>query len=144
MAKNDDRPLLEIGPLEMETLGVLNSEAGAERSVSEIQSSLKASGRDLAYTTVMTVLVRLHAKGLVQRRKEGRAFLYSAKRKDSSASKIFERVRHSLFRAERLRPILSLLNSDEELSRDELEELKKAVEARLKSTIKQGSKPKGE
>lgn len=133
MAKNDER-LLEIGPLEMETLGVLSAEAGAELSVASIQSSLKSSGHDLAYTTVMTVLVRLYGKGLLQRRKEGRAFLYSAKRKDSSASKIFERVRNSLFRSERLKPILSLLNSEEELSREELEELKKAVEARLKQS----------
>ena len=131
--------LLEIGPLEMEALGVLSSETGAERSVAEIQASLKTSGHDLAYTTVMTVLVRLYGKGLVQRRKEGRAFLYSAKRKDSSASKIFERVRNSLFRSERLKPILSLLDSDEELSREELEELKKAVETRLKNS-KQANK----
>lgn len=33
-------------------------------------------GRDLAYTTVETVLGRLHAKGQVERRREGRAFAY--------------------------------------------------------------------
>ncbi|WP_298181388.1 BlaI/MecI/CopY family transcriptional regulator [Saccharomonospora sp.] len=32
--------------------------------------------RGLAYTTVMTVLTRLVGKGLVQRRREGRAWLY--------------------------------------------------------------------
>ena len=31
----------------------------------------------LAYTTVMTTLDRLYKKGLLQRRKDGRAFLYS-------------------------------------------------------------------
>jgi predicted transcriptional regulator len=31
----------------------------------------------LAYTTVMTVLVRLHDKGMVTRRREGRGFVYS-------------------------------------------------------------------
>lgn len=33
--------------------------------------------RDLAYTTVMTVLTRLAAKNVVRRRREGRAWLYA-------------------------------------------------------------------
>jgi len=33
----------------------------------------------LAYTTVMTTMDRLYKKGLLERRKEGRAFLYSAR-----------------------------------------------------------------
>lgn len=35
-------------------------------------------GGDLAYTTVMTVLVRLHDKGLATRAPRGRAFAYAA------------------------------------------------------------------
>ncbi len=35
-------------------------------------------GRPLAYTTVMTTLDRLFKKGLLQRRKSDRAFIYSA------------------------------------------------------------------
>jgi predicted transcriptional regulator len=35
-----------------------------------------AVGGDLAYTTVMTILVRLHGKGLIVRTKRGRAFAY--------------------------------------------------------------------
>lgn len=123
--------LLEVGPLELEVLGLLNS--SAEQSVSDIQTHLKKAGHDLAYTTVMTVLVRLHNKGLVVRKKDGRAFLYTAaKKKDSSAVKIFEKVRNSLFRSERLKPILSLLDGEEELTKEELQELKKAVEEKLK------------
>jgi predicted transcriptional regulator len=34
--------------------------------------------RGLAYTTVMTVMVRLHAKGLLQRRREGKTYVYRA------------------------------------------------------------------
>jgi predicted transcriptional regulator len=125
------KKLLEIGPLEMEVLGVLNT--GGEQSVNDIQAALKKAGHDLAYTTVMTVLVRLYNKDLVQRRKESRYFLYSpAKKKESSAIKIFERVKNSLFQTERLKPILSLLDSESDLSREELQELKKAVEEKLK------------
>jgi predicted transcriptional regulator len=122
---------LEVGPLEMEVLGILNS-SPEELTVSQIQDQLKESGNELAYTTVMTVLVRLHAKGLVQRRKESRYFLYSAtRRKDATPLRIFEKVKNSLFGSEKLKPIMSLLDSDEKLSKEELQELRKAIDEKL-------------
>ena len=45
-----------------------------ETNVREIHS---AFGGRAAYTTLMTTLDRLHKKGLLERRKEGRAFLYA-------------------------------------------------------------------
>ena len=36
----------------------------------------EAVGGELAYTTVMTILVRLHDKGVIQRDKVGRAYAY--------------------------------------------------------------------
>jgi predicted transcriptional regulator len=44
-----------------------------EASVRQVQQRL---GEEFAYTTLMTTLDRLHKKGLLERRKEGRAFLY--------------------------------------------------------------------
>jgi predicted transcriptional regulator len=49
--------------------------AGGDFSVRDVQTAL---GRPVAYTTVMTTLDRLFKKGLVARRREGRAFVYSA------------------------------------------------------------------
>lgn len=121
--------LSNVGPLELKVLGVLNTEANM--SVSGIQTVLKKQGHNLAYTTVMTVLVRLFDKDLVVREKEGRQFLYSPAKKNSSPLKIFERMKTSLFGNEKLRPILGLLEADAGLSREELEELKRAVEIRL-------------
>lgn len=46
-------------------------------AVREVLEDLQKE-RDLAYTTVMTVLDNLHSKGFVRREKSGRAFLYSA------------------------------------------------------------------
>lgn len=123
------RKLSDVGPLELKVLGVLNRESNL--SVSDIQSSLKRQGHDLAYTTVMTVLVRLFNKDLVIRQKEGRQFLYSPAKRNSSPLKIFERMKTSLFGNEKLRPILTLLDSNDGLSREELEELKRVVEDRL-------------
>ena len=37
---------------------------------------LDAVGGGLAYTTVMTILVRLHEKGLIERERAGRAYAY--------------------------------------------------------------------
>lgn len=61
------------GELEAAVLAVLQV-AGAALSPGEVRSRL---GGDLAYTTVVTILSRLHAKGVLERRKAGRAFLYA-------------------------------------------------------------------
>ncbi|OHV65064.1 hypothetical protein BCD48_36880 [Pseudofrankia sp. BMG5.36] len=47
--------------------------AGRPLTPREVMTRL---GSDLAYTTVMTILSRLHAKGLVERERAGRAFAY--------------------------------------------------------------------
>jgi predicted transcriptional regulator len=65
----------KLGPLEcevMESIWRRPEEAGV--SVRDVH--LAFEGR-LAYTTLMTTLDRLHKKGLLERRKEGRAFFYS-------------------------------------------------------------------
>src|SRR5437016_13413796 len=48
--------------------------AASEANVHEVATKLN---RPLAYTTVMTTLDRLYKKGLLDRRKPDRAFLYS-------------------------------------------------------------------
>lgn len=121
----------DVGPLEMKVLGIL--EAREPTGVSTIQTQLKKAGQDLAYTTVMTVLVRLHGKGYLKRTKEGRQFLYStASGREGTPHKIFDRVRRSLFHNEKLKPILALLDSSESLSTEELKTLRRAVDAKLK------------
>jgi predicted transcriptional regulator len=65
-------PAQVLGPLEISVMGVL-WESG-ESSVREVVERLD---RQLAYTTVMTTLDRLFKKGLLNRRKLDRAFLYS-------------------------------------------------------------------
>lgn len=122
---------LKIGSLELAILGILNREDGL--SVSRVQEQLKNSGQKLAYTTVMTVLVRLFNKGLVNRTKEGRQYLYSVtKAKDSSPSYIFEKVRTSLFGSKKLIPILNLLEAEDGLSHEEMKELKSAIDKKLR------------
>lgn len=64
--------LPELGVLELELMEILWSRPDA--SVREAVDQLR---RPLAYTTVMTTLDRLYKKGLLHRRKDQRAFVYS-------------------------------------------------------------------
>lgn len=66
-----------LGPLEAEVMAVL-WRAGRPLPVREVVAELNA-GRDpaLAYTTVMTVMSRLAAKGILARSRAGRRFVYA-------------------------------------------------------------------
>ena len=61
------------GGLEHEVLAALSA-ADGPRTPQQVLAELD---RDLAYTTVMTTLSRLHAKGAVDRTMMGRAYAYS-------------------------------------------------------------------
>lgn len=62
-------------PLELECLKALW--CIGEGTVHEVRHVM--AGKDLAYTTVMTVLDRLEKRGGVSRRKQGRSFVYVPK-----------------------------------------------------------------
>ena len=61
------------GELAGEVLGILQA-AGQPLSPADVRARL---GGDLAYTTVVTIMSRLHAKGVLDRERAGRAFRYS-------------------------------------------------------------------
>lgn len=66
-----------LGPLERRIMEQL-WRAGPS-TVAETRDALNgASPQQLAYTTVMTILVRLHEKGYLTRAREGRHFRYAA------------------------------------------------------------------
>ena len=67
------------GALESEVLSVLWQ---AQRALTPAEVRVQLSG-DLAYTTVMTVLGRLHDKGLLRRTQRGRAFAYATTMSES-------------------------------------------------------------
>jgi predicted transcriptional regulator len=67
--------ILDLAPLELECLSVLWPLG--EGTVREIHRQLAAS-RPRAYTTIMTIMDRLAHKGIVTRRRVGRAYRYQA------------------------------------------------------------------
>jgi len=69
------RSLLELAPLELDCMNTLWPMG--EATVREIRDQL-APRRSRAYTTIMTIMDRLARKGVVERRKVGRAYSYRA------------------------------------------------------------------
>jgi BlaI family penicillinase repressor len=67
------RSFLQIAPLELDCMNALW--ALGQGTVRDIRDRL-APHRPRAYTTIMTIMDRLARKGMVQRRKAGRAYLY--------------------------------------------------------------------
>ncbi|HEY6737840.1 MAG TPA: BlaI/MecI/CopY family transcriptional regulator [Actinopolymorphaceae bacterium] len=67
--------MAQLGSLEREVMERIWA-ANRPVTVREVHDAL--SDRDLAYTTVMTVLDRLAKKGVVDRVREGRAYRYHA------------------------------------------------------------------
>ena len=72
-AGDDSSARRAAGELESAVLGVLHA-AGEPLSPGTVRERL---GGDLAYTTVVTILSRLHAKGVLERARAGRAYLYA-------------------------------------------------------------------
>ena len=67
------RSLLDLAPLELDCMNTLWPMG--EASVRQIRDEL-AARRPRAYTTIMTIMDRLARKGVVERRKAGRAYVY--------------------------------------------------------------------
>jgi predicted transcriptional regulator len=65
------------GALEAEVLSVLQ-EAGTALNPGQVRERLASQQTELSYSTVVTIMSRLHAKGLLARERAGRAFVYTA------------------------------------------------------------------
>lgn len=112
-----------MGSLETEILAALWA-ADRPLSPGEVQ---EVAGADLAYTTVMTILARLWKKGLVDRERVGRAYLYAPKvsEADLAATRMHEQLARAGDRDAALsRFVGALSRRDERLLRKLLDGLK--------------------
>ena len=104
------------GELEAAVLAALQA-AGVALSPGEVRDRLDGG---LAYTTVVTILSRLHAKGVLERHKAGRAYLYApVADQPGLAARRMTRVLDGEVDREAVlaRFVSSLSDSDEELLR---------------------------
>jgi predicted transcriptional regulator len=70
-------PRRPAGALEAEVMAVLRA-AGTPLSPGQVRERLAArEQRELSYSTVVTIVSRLHAKGLLARERAGRGFAYA-------------------------------------------------------------------
>lgn len=98
-------------------------------TVNEVREAL---AEDLAYTSVLSVLQTLEAKGYVRHEAEGRAYRYYALvAPEEAGGSALTRIRNAIFHGS-AEMILAQLVSDRGLSRDELERMKKLLNQRLK------------
>ena len=88
MVGTSRRSRRERGDLENEVLAALAA-ADAPLTPGEVLARLD---RELAYTTVMTTLTRLHAKDAVTRQRAGRAYAYALTDTATSAARRMRRL----------------------------------------------------
>ncbi|MCA9657160.1 MAG: BlaI/MecI/CopY family transcriptional regulator [Myxococcales bacterium] len=100
-----------------------------EAGASEIQGILADGGRDLAQTTVSTLLSRLSKRGLVKARRRGRGFVYSsAIAEHEIRESMVSRVTDHLFDGD-VTALVSHLLRRSDVSRDDLAEVRRLIAA---------------
>lgn len=116
----------QLTPLELEIMKVLWETGPA--TVQTVQERL-AGSRDLAYTTVQTMLNVLHRKGKVTRELRDRAYAYAAViSRAQVVSTTMRDIIDRLFGGSAESLVLSLVET-KHLSADELDRLRRVVEA---------------
>jgi len=119
-----------LGDLQLKIMKVLWEKH--EASVSDV-FEVVGKERDLAYTTIATMLRKMEARGLITHRTDGRTFIYRAAI-DSHAvtSNMSEHLLDRFFEGS-LADLVSHLLSTREVSRDELVKIEKLIAERKKS-----------
>ncbi|MHB9053211.1 MAG: BlaI/MecI/CopY family transcriptional regulator [Thermoleophilia bacterium] len=119
-----------LGDLETDIMEILWRKNQA--SVREVHETL-AKERNIAYTTVMTVMSRLAEKGLLRREQQGRAYLYApTQTRDEFCSETISTVVQGLIGGFG-EPVLSqFVDSVSAQDADQLDELVRLIEAKKK------------
>jgi BlaI family penicillinase repressor len=84
-----------------------------EGSVSDVLAEVQRSGRELAPTTVATVLRRLEKDGWVEHRERGRQFVYRARvSREQATGGVLDRITRAFFGGSVPALVSQLLESD--------------------------------
>jgi predicted transcriptional regulator len=117
----------QFGTLELRVLDAL-WRRGSEASVRDVQADFPGA----AYTTLMTTMDRLHRKGVLDRQKSGRAFVYRPRfSREALETAAAERALGAFLEGSSARPVLSYLV--DAVSRDDgqlLDELERLIRAK--------------
>ena len=103
-----------------------------QATVAEVHQAL-ADERELAYTTMATMLRKMEARGLVKHHLDGRSFVYEAAVEAEVVSRgMADHLLDRLFEGS-LSDMVSHLLSSHEVSREELSRLEKLIAERKKT-----------
>jgi predicted transcriptional regulator len=98
-------------------------------TVNEVREDLD---EDLAYTSVLSALQTLEEKGYVRHEPEGRAYRYFPTiEAEQAGDSALRRIRDAIFHGSAERMVAQLI-ADRDLTRDDLERLRKLLADRLK------------
>ena len=126
---------IHFPPRELAVMSVLWKLGSA--SVTQVRDELD---EPLAYTSVLSALQTLEEKGCVRHEAEGRAYRYfatvDAERAGTSA---IARIRETIFHGSTER-LFAHLVEDKQLSRAELEKMRKLLAARISQADKRGNR----
>lgn len=99
-----------------------------DATVQEVHEWVEAVGKRVGYTTTLTQLQRLHRKGLVSRRKEGKQHLYRAvPDREATEHALVERMSKTTFDGSAVRLALKALGTAEP-TQDEIAQLEHWIE----------------
>jgi predicted transcriptional regulator len=116
--------------LEAEVMDVVWSRNLDRFSVSDVLRVLERR-RDIAYTTVMTTLARLHDKGLLARQKDGKRYAYSPRMtREEFLQETAREVLDGLGEMNAPRALALLAQKVSEADHDELDELEQMIRQR--------------
>ncbi|MCH9633052.1 MAG: hypothetical protein S4CHLAM6_14030 [Chlamydiae bacterium] len=109
------------GELELSIAGQLQKLKTA--TVADICESFNG---EYAYTTVLTVLSRMHVKGMVQRTKLKKQYHYTLT-KEKKINSLIERVKKSLFGGKTSAMVHYLIETSDQISKEELQKLEQLI-----------------
>ena len=116
--------------LEADIMEVIWARSTGAFAVADVHRALELT-RDIAYTTVMTTVSRLKDKGLLERAREGRRYVYRAlKGREEFLREMTREVLHSLPDIGREEAVAYLVERVSEADADELARLEALISAR--------------
>jgi len=119
------KSLTPLGETEMEVLHHVWDMG--EATVKQVRKRILKS-REVAYTTIMTVMKNLSEKGYLKYRKEGVTYVYSpAQEPDSVRSNLVKELIKKVFKGSPKELVQTLVES-EELNEKDLSEIKKMID----------------
>jgi predicted transcriptional regulator len=119
---------LQLSDLQLALMRVLWDRG--EATAQDVLVSLLAQQRDLAPTTVATLLSRLEKRGLVTHRTRGRQYVYRAELAEHDVRRsMVARVTEFFFGGDPA-ALLSHLVGDDDMTPDDLDEVKRLINAK--------------